>query len=75
MNRKSISAMLICAILISMFFITSVSANTSSPEVEVYYSSYNDLDLQYTLTNMTNTKNLRFSSSWQEISDDITKKL
>lgn len=70
MNRKSISTMLICAILISMFFITSVSANTSSPEVEVYYSSYNDLDLQYTLTNMTNTKNLRFSSSWQEISDD-----
>ena len=67
MYRKSISFILIWAILFSVVFATPVSANTSSPEVEVYYSSYNDLDMQYALTNMTASKNIDFASSWQGI--------
>ena len=69
MYRKSISIILTCTILFSILLVTPVSANTSSPEVEVHYSSYNDLDIQYTLTNMTTSKNISFAASWQSIPD------
>ena len=72
MYRKTICVLLICALLMGNFLATPVSANASSPEVEVYYSSYNDLDLQYTLTNMTTAKNLSFVSSWSTIPDGTT---
>ena len=72
MYRKTICVLLICTLLMGIFFATPVSANAFSPEVEVYYSSYNDLDLQYTLTNMTTAKNLSFVSSWSTIPDGTT---
>lgn len=39
MYRKTICVLLICALLMGNFLATPVSANASSPEVEVYYPS------------------------------------
>ena len=45
MYRKTICVLLICALLMGNFLATPVSANASSPEVEVYYAWWSIYEL------------------------------
>ncbi|MCR5255458.1 MAG: discoidin domain-containing protein [Acetatifactor sp.] len=71
MYKKGIAILVTLALGMSFMMGTETKAANMAgrPDIEVFYSSYNDLDLQYTLSNLTDEKNLYFQESFQSPGD------
>lgn len=69
MKKRCISLLLSLCFCISTGTVIPAYAQNTSPDVKVFYSSYNDLDNTYKLTDLTQDKNIQFSHVWDAISE------
>lgn len=72
-KRRLKANLFISWLIIFSFLLSSLSFAASADQVDedmdicITYSSYNDLEMQYSLTDLTNEKKLQFVDSWGEI--------